>query len=589
MANLNKQLGTLSTRITGYVIAVIFVLSIINGTISLRKYYKKVFETASLTASVSLEAAVSSIEDKLDMIETATNSIAGLSDLITHDPNSAYSMLEKLLNSCQYVTAASLLFSENYYPEKGREYSPSIIRDYLEEETRTDVSSIGFSYLDTGVDDNWEAGKEGKTVWSYPYMQTHPPYSVRVAYSAPVYDADEKLAAVLCSTIETEWIRDEIEKIIYSPETETFVIHKKGLFVCHTDSTRTLTNAFDSFSDDDMKKVLDEMVAGKTGSMKIGRRDARYVFYAPIEGGEFYVGISCPENLIIAPAKAVIKEMAIPNLLALALAFMVLLAGIFLIVKPFSLRLKKYTEESASLERDLSIASKLQQDMLPGYSGQEFDGIRIGCTLKPEKMIGGDFYDFFCRDGKFFFCIGDVSGNGVSAGFFMSSILTMFRDICQYETDPEAIVARINAREAEDNPECMFCTMFVAVLDIASGHMDYCNAGHNAPLVFDGTSEMCFLPDAVSVPIGVFEDTGFAKESLTLSRGARIFLYTDGVTEARDKDAGMFGPQRTLEFVSARPDMDPDGLVKAFLAELERFSDGVEQSDDITMLYVKYA
>lgn len=258
-------------------------------------------------------------------------------------------------------------------------------------------------------------------------------------------------------------------------------------------------------------------------------------------------------------------------------AIVLLLASIVMIVRyvarPFVLEQQHLIESQASMERDIDIAGKIQQNFLPlNHSGAE-------AILLPAKNIGGDLYDVVVQDDTCYFCIGDVSGKGIPASMFMASTIMLFRHAVRGEhlCSPAAIMQGINRTIAHENKQCMFVTMFIGALT-KDGTLTYCNAGHCSPVVAGA-----FLPPAACMPAGVFEDAEFVDESLTLSAGDSVFLYTDGVTEAMNSDGECFGDKRLLDlFATSTP------TTAQILEAVRTHAGAAEQSDDITMLQIDY-
>ncbi len=253
--------------------------------------------------------------------------------------------------------------------------------------------------------------------------------------------------------------------------------------------------------------------------------------------------------------------------------------------------LKQYLEEQkaataarASLESELNVAHDIQMSMLPktfpAFPNRK--DIELYASLTPAKAVGGDLYDFFIHNEKLFFCIGDVSGKGVPASLVMAVSRTLFRNISAHTDKPGHIVNTMNVNICEGNENCMFVTLFVGVLDLATGHLRYCNAGHDAPYV-----EAKLLPCHSNLPIGVTPDIEYAEQETTIAPSMTLFLYTDGLTEAEDVDRQQFGMQRIDKVITAFKG-SPQELIETMTAAVHQFVGDTEQSDDLTMLAFKY-
>ena len=255
-------------------------------------------------------------------------------------------------------------------------------------------------------------------------------------------------------------------------------------------------------------------------------------------------------------------------------------------------QLKETTSQKASMESELRIASDIQMSMLPKKFPPfpERHDIDIYGVLKAAKGVGGDLYDFFIQDERLYFYIGDVSGKGVPAALVMAVTRTQFRIISSHEANPEVIVTTINNIMSADNETNMFVTLFVGVLDLASGRLSYCNAGHDSPLILakDGVKE---LPCEPNLPIGVMEDWEFKRQEASLQSSSTIFLYTDGLNEAEDISHAQFGDKRIYREANtllAEGELHPHEVIDKMTEAVHQFVGDADQSDDLTMLAVYY-
>jgi sigma-B regulation protein RsbU (phosphoserine phosphatase) len=248
-------------------------------------------------------------------------------------------------------------------------------------------------------------------------------------------------------------------------------------------------------------------------------------------------------------------------------------------------------EEKGRMESELLIARNIQMAMLPKTFPPFPDrhDIDIYAQLTPAKEVGGDLFDFFIRDEKLFFCIGDVSGKGVPASLVMAVTRSLFRIVAANESKPEIIVGKLNDAIAQDNDSNMFVTLFVGILHLPTGVMDYCNAGHDSPLLVG--SGVGMLPCESNLPIGVVADWNYVAQQTVVYSSTTIFLYTDGLTEAEDAAHRQFGEEQILSVATAQLEKQqygPQQLIGALTNAVARFVGDAEQSDDLTMLAIQY-
>ena len=249
--------------------------------------------------------------------------------------------------------------------------------------------------------------------------------------------------------------------------------------------------------------------------------------------------------------------------------------------------LKKYVEEvkettkaKTAIMSELNVAHSIQMSMIPKTfpAFPDRQDIELYASLTPAKAVGGDLYDFFIRNEKLFFCIGDVSGKGVPASLVMAVSRTLFRNIAAHADLPSRIVKTMNENICEGNDNCMFVTLFVGVLDLQTGRLCYCNAGHDAPYL--GTE---LLPCDANLPIGVAPDLKYTDQETVIAPGKILFLYTDGLTEAENGSRALFGMQRIEEVIKGFKG-SPEELIETMADAVHQFVGDTEQSDDLTML-----
>ena len=216
----------------------------------------------------------------------------------------------------------------------------------------------------------------------------------------------------------------------------------------------------------------------------------------------------------------------------------------------------------------------------------EFD---IYATLAPAKAVGGDLYDFFFLDhDHLFVVIGDVSDKGVPAALFMAVTKTLTKGIAEPQLMPSEILARVNKELCQDNETNMFVTMFCGVLELSSGRLVYSNAGHNPPLLLHAGARPEWLDLPKGLVLGGFEEAQYSCKETILAKNTALLLYTDGVTEAADKDLKLFGEERLSALMSDRDYSDAEDLVRTAFSGVRLHANGAEQSDDITIMALIY-
>jgi serine phosphatase RsbU (regulator of sigma subunit)/anti-sigma regulatory factor (Ser/Thr protein kinase) len=236
------------------------------------------------------------------------------------------------------------------------------------------------------------------------------------------------------------------------------------------------------------------------------------------------------------------------------------------------------------LEQELAVAQLIQQNFLPKQL-PELDGWTVAAYYRPARAVGGDFYDFIeLPHGRLGLVIGDVTDKGVPAAMVMAATRSVLRASAQRLIDPGTVLARVNENLCPDIPENMFVTCFYGVLDPASGHLRYANAGHNLPLVRTGgeASEL----RATGMPLGLLPGMEYEERETTLREGASVLLYSDGLVEAHDDEREMFGTPRVSELIARGG--EPSAVIGGLLEALDTFTGQErEQEDDITLVVVR--
>ena len=567
-------------------------------------------------------------------------------------PDLVISTIQYELKTNRHLYGCAMGFVPDYYRKQGRWFEPyalngpdgitvrnigSQTHDYFSAEWYTmGLESPEGVWSNPYIDD---VGA-GTVLCTYSRQVTDPKGKV-----AGVFGADLSLNAL--SEFVSESIRKENESPIQGITPDRgkamiygFIIGRDGDYIVHPDTERVLkTNFYDFASGEDVveyKALGDAMRAGESGEMSVEIDGVKsHVYYAPLLNSGWSMGIVVPTKRLLFPGLLFGSIIIFLILLGLVIVFVVCYLSIRHATKPLirlvdsakevalgnfdtelpTIRrndeirllrdsfdnmqksLKEYiaeltetTMQKASMERELDVARKIQMSMLPVTwpAFPERDDIDIYASVAPAKAVGGDLYDFRLRDGKLFFCIGDVSGKGIPASLVMTEISSMFRTLSATEDNPAKVLSSINASMSARNDSLMFVTLFVGVLDLASGELRYSNAGHNAPVVItEGTPKM--LKVDCNVAVGIEPDWEFSLQTLMLPPASMLFLYTDGLTEATRAGDELFGEKRVLDALaaSAGKGVSAEQLITQMSAAVDAFVGDAEQSDDLTMLALR--
>ena len=243
-------------------------------------------------------------------------------------------------------------------------------------------------------------------------------------------------------------------------------------------------------------------------------------------------------------------------------------------------KLEETTAAKERIESELRIAREIQKRMLPHVFPRRED-VDLYAMMTPAKEVGGDLYAYALIDNLLYFCVGDVSGKGVPAALYMAEVTRMFRTLVDGKLLPNTIADRLNHALAEDNDQGMFVTMFIGLIDLTTGRMEFCNAGHNPPLLNGEYMKM-----EANAPIGLWPELKFEGEEVGDMHGKTLFIYTDGINEAENSNKEQFGDDRLKALLQC--DLgDARETSETIHKAVEEFVGGAEPSDDLTKMCIK--
>ena len=410
------------------------------------------------------------------------------------------------------------------------------------------------------------------------------------SFSLPLRDEKGDVCGVFALDFNLEKLRQQCQDITSMKRDVVTILDKDFRFISHSDVSRQFTSAADDGSEL-WNATIEKYRQGVGTGMVTGKKDGTdyTLYFFSVERTGWTICVECPLEEIYGRVNELKSKTAVISILSLLI---IALCFIFLCTRMHRALLAK-----ASLETDMKIAEELQMGMLPKRQPAfpERKDMDIYGFLQPAKEVGGDLYDYILRDDKLFFCVGDVSGKGVPAAMFMSIVLTYFHNKSKKADGASEIVSSLNELLTSQRSENMFCSFFLGVLNLRNGRLDYCNAGHDAPIIIrkreDGY-EPEFIEDRRNLVIGAIEDIKYTECHITMRPGDSLFLYTDGVTEAENRNNELFGVEAT--FCGIRKIFGSNGTspacdkVMMMYDELRRHAGGCPQSDDITMLMVEY-
>ena len=249
-------------------------------------------------------------------------------------------------------------------------------------------------------------------------------------------------------------------------------------------------------------------------------------------------------------------------------------------------QLEETTTVKERIESELRIARDIQMSMVP-HVFPEIPGLDMYAAMIPAREVGGDLYNYLLTDNDLYFCLGDVSGKGVPASLFMAQTTRLFRTLAAQQMDPAEICTRMNAALTEDNEQGMFVTLFIGLVNLQTGHLSFCNAGHNPPVIGGDKTHGSFLRMESNAPIGLWPNLVYVGEEIDSIKGKPFFVYTDGLNEAENLQKKQFGEERLLEILRQTQYESARQVIDTLTQAVSVHRQGAEPNDDLTMLCLK--
>ena len=545
---------------------------------------KGIREEATRRAESQLDATRSQIMDVINQAEAAVRNSVWIASWCMDVPDSLAVVPSRLVRDNPVVVGSTLALVPGYsakYPlcapyaaRKGDDIEVLSLAteeyDYPSQEWFTKPLELGLGY------------------WSEPYIDTGGGDILMTTYSVPVTDKAGRIAAVLTADISLDWLTQLVGGVEVYPNAFSVVLSRAGqIMVCPAETLvmqRTVQEVGEGISED--KEMFDSlarsMLSGRRGNLRLHRGgQVNQVFFAPVEQTGWSMSIVIPEDEIYGGVRRMGQMVLLLQLLGLAMLILILYATI-----KSALKNKMLSDSRERMESELQIGRGIQMSMIPKIFPPfpERSDLDMAGSIVPAKEVGGDLYDFYIRDERLFFCIGDVSGKGVPASLVMAVTRSLFRTTSAHEKSPQRIVTLMNESMSDMNESNMFVTLFCGVLDMMTGHLRYCNAGHNPPMLLSDSIRP--LPVVPNLPLGVAGDMSFTEQELDLSYDDALFLYTDGLNEAENAAHEQFGEDRLKSVLHTR--RDAGSQLASMQKAVADFVGDAPQSDDLTMLFIHY-
>ena len=577
------------------------------------------------------------VEGILNRVEVAT----GMTEwLVQRHPDKADSMFVysrgMLLNNPDFYNC-SIAFEPYYFKDKGLYFSA--YSKHNGDSIRT-IQGGSENYQYFFADWYLMPTLLGHACWTEPYMDYDAPTNTSemvTSYCQAIKASDGSFIGVINTSLSLNWLSQTISAVKPYPNSYSIMIGRGGTYFVHPDSTKitrqTIFTQTLENPDTAMVSLGHAMQRGEEGvrEMHINGEHC-YVFYKPLGKTGCSMAIVCPESDIFGGfdrLRRTVMAIVCVGLLLMLYFFIRIItrelsplrrlareaetiaSGQFDTQLPnfertdeigqlsqsfgnmqqslvrYIEELKDTTAQKASIESELNVANSIQMSMLPNVFPDR-EGLDMYASMTPAKEVGGDLYGYLLKDDNLYFCLGDVSGKGVPASLFMAQVTRLFRTLANQQLSPAEICTHMNdALSGDENPTNMFVTLFVGMVDLTSGHLSFCNAGHNPPVIGGGEHHGDFLEMKPNFPIGVLPGLEFEGEEIESIKGRALFIYTDGLNEAENREHEQFGDERLLDILRNTHFDSAQQVIETLAAEVEKHREGADPNDDLTMMCLR--
>lgn len=610
--------------------------------ISIYYYYTRTnIEQATRENAVFLaESSINKIEEIIKPAEMIPKNLAWIIETGSIHKDSIFSFLTKLIRNNPSVYASAIAFEPYLFSEEQKFYAPYAYRQGDQIGT-TILGSADYNYF---IMDWYQIPATlQQPYWSEPYYGGAG--TLLSTFSVPFYlikKGKRIFGGVITIDISLNWLTDLVNSVKIFKTGYAFLISRNGVFVTHPDRSFIMNETIFTRAKEQNLPALRElgrsMIRGEHDltSITFPDRGKVWIYHTQLPSTKWSLGVIYPHTEMYASLRKLNLFILILSIAGLGILVFSIIGIINRLISPLTkfsksariiaegnfnaelpqietkdemkelhdsfefmqkelssyiINLKETTSAKEKIESELRIAREIQMGMIPHIFPPfpNLPEIDLFASLESAKEVGGDLYDFFQLDEyRLCFAIGDVSGKGIPASLFMAVTRTLLRSVADREKNTAEIVSSINKTLSFNNESSMFVTFFLGILDIRDGKLNYCNAGHNPPVLLKNKAGARFFNITKAIPIGLFEDYVYTEESIIIDAGDQLFLYTDGLTEAENAARKLFGDEHLLDVLQKNTLYSPKLLIEKTMEEVSCHVNGYIQSDDLTMMSIFY-
>ena len=611
----------LSRRVTIFV-AIIFVAQLFVVGLTSNKI---IADEAAVSTRHMLHGTISEIELPLGEVEIATRTVASLIASMP-DTNYASMIVKRTVEVDSLICGGSIIYPTAMGPKASMSYMDSC------------GTIHSYPLMGGWRNESWVmrclafVDQFHGPFWAEPYQAEGQRDQRVTAYCYPIYrevDGDSVLYAVVITELPVDWMEHKCEALRPYPNSLTTIVCGNSVIGLR-DSALIAQIQEAVLEDKEMQDLQEDMKRGVDSMRRLGSgSNSGFVVYGPLHNG-WMASVYCQYKEVLKQSTLMHTNLLIIGLIVIILLYVICRLTIHRMTTPITqlsdaaLRmakgdlntqlpeiksgdemmhlhdsfvymqnsitdyideLKTTTAANERMESELSVARNIQMGMLRTDFPEN-----VAALLIPAKEVGGDLYDFVQKGDYLYFTIGDVSGKGVPASLMMAITRAGLRFVAGMEQTMDKLLERVNVSVTDTNSNDMFVTLFMGRINLKSRRMEYCNAGHNPIIVVPPNGEPYFLKAKPNLAIGLFEDFVYEAESLDLTAGTRLILYTDGVNEAERTDKSLFGNDRLLAWAGSDLVRNNATSNKEVVDDLynavQQFTEGNLQNDDITIMSI---
>lgn len=617
---------------------------------------RSVWDEAVKRATQVLDNSELKLTRILEGVENTADNIEWLVYRHLDSPDTLFEYTRNALQGNSDLLGCAIAFEPYFF--EGSEYfsAYSSNTDGVVETTQEGGDSYQYFYLD------WYLMPKllNQPCWTEPYSDWEYdddfslPTDMLISYSKPLTNAEGDFIGVVSMDLSPKWLSEQLSTVKPYPHSACILISRGGTFLIHPDPEKlfyqTIFTRNLQGGDPSLEKIGHDMQNLQEGFQKVvASGDVTYAFYKPLKNTGWSLALVCLEKDIFGA----FNRLRLISTLLVLLGLLLLFFSNFKVINRTMTPLKELAVEAGNIaegnfdrplpqverldeigtlsrsfahmqsslvsyidelkvttankeriEGELRIAHDIQMAMVPNVFPPfpERKELDLYASMTPAREVGGDLYDYFLLDDKLYFCIGDVSGKGIPASLFMATTRSMFRVMGKQDSSPSEIAMGLNDTLSENNDQMMFVTAFIGMLDLGTGRLEYCNCGHNPPVLISGVGTLAnqgspvltsggsapaYLDCLPNTPLGVSPGWQYEGQVIENFKGSALLLYTDGLNEAENQKHEEFGMDRILNVLGEDSSSSAEAILDRMHRAVAAHVGSAEPSDDLTMLCLR--